>query len=49
MQLGTLPEEVAGDSERRCVLSIVERGDGLVHQGIRYFTGLRVFMFLLCT
>jgi hypothetical protein len=38
MQLRTLPEEwkMAGDSERHCVLSIVERWDGLVHQGIRY-------------
>jgi hypothetical protein len=43
---GTLPEEwkMAGDSERRCVLSIVER-DGLVHQGIRFYgcMGFHVF------
>jgi hypothetical protein len=45
-QLRTLPEEwkMAGDSERRCVLSIIERGMVLFNQSN---TGLRVFMLLL--
>jgi hypothetical protein len=52
MQLGTLPEEwkMAGDSERRCVLSIVERGMVLFIKASVIFTYWYGFsMFFCCT